>query len=134
MAITTINIIYQSSQPIMADINLNELFTGKTATNITSVKWAFKKSRRDADDAILLKELGTGVTKIDVTADDGSVKVRLTLNLSSDDWLKLSSGENYIMAIGVKVDTQSNDDKHVEVFNNRKEIIRVKVVEDSLRA
>jgi copper(I)-binding protein len=82
----------------------------------------------------LLKELGTGVTKIDVTADDGSVKVRLTLNLSSDDWLKLSSGENYIMAIGVKVDTQSNDDKHVEVFNNRKEIIRVKVVEDSLRA
>lgn len=130
----TINVVYQDSNAINLTFDLASEFANTDASNITSVKWSFKKSRHDADDAILLKELGSGVTKTDVIEDDGTEKVRLSLNLTSSDWEELSENTTYLLAIGIKLNSHAASDKHTEIRSERKGRIYARIIEDVLRA
>ena len=121
------------NQPIRVIFRIDEAFPGKTVDDINSAIFSFKDSPEQDDDAILLKNLTTGVVK-DTVTENGVVKIRLSLGLSSNDWGNLTVDTNYILAIGIKFSDMNASDAHIEVLGSKGEPIQVAIEPDTLRA
>jgi len=128
-----LKIDYESPRPIRLNVNVQEQFPGKDESNITSVLWSFKTSVRQNDDAILLKDLDTGVVKENSTLENGAPSVRLSLVLDSIDWGSLSIG-TYLMGVGIKFDTDPIDSDHHEIVADAEGgFLKIQIRQDLLR-
>ena len=128
-----LKIDFQSPRAIRYNVNVQEQFPGKDESDITSVLWSFKNSDRDDDDAILLKDLMSGVTKSNQTLEDGTEVVRISTVLTSIDWQSLEP-KVYLIGLGIKFDTDDPSDDHHEIYGDSEgAYLRIKVVRDLLR-
>jgi hypothetical protein len=106
MSVKSLQVDFGSPAPIRLDFNLASEFPGKSASNITEVYWSLKRSDRDADNKYVLKQFTTGgVTKENITAENGESLVRFSVVLLPANWANLSV-EEYILVVGFKLDSQ----------------------------
>jgi hypothetical protein len=107
MSVKSLQVDFGSPAPIRLDFNLASEFPGKSASNITEVYWSLKRSDRDADNKYVLKQFTTGgVTKENITAENGESLVRFSVVLLPVDWANLAV-EEYLLVVGFRLDSQA---------------------------
>jgi hypothetical protein len=123
---TSETVFYKHPGSINLDFDLDTAFPGFTSSNITEVTWSLKKTSRDADNLYVLKTFtGGGVVVSNTTAANGQPLIRFSVTLNNTDWNKLTEGEEYLLFIGFKLNSQGVNELSYLIRGEQNTLLRI---------